>query len=477
MQVCVGLAKTARFVADMKRPFLGVKILLLAFIGFLHWNAIAQDVNTNLPAWLTRPLPLIDCLNLALQQNATILKAKNDLEASYGVVVQTRAVALPRVQATGQYKRTDRGAIENFPVSGISPLPDQNWNAGVQIVQSIYEGGKMLAAIRAAKATKEQALAQYQTTIANTLLATRVAYYDVLLATQQITVHEASVKLLQNELEDQQRRYNAGTVPKFNMLRAEVAVANERPNLIRARNDNRIAKNNLANLLGYNLPRDVWEDIPIQLTDSFDDKPYEINLPAAIAQALENRTELVALRKGEELQRLNVINARAGYKPTVQVFAGYNWYNAQYTPPVDLDHDIHGWNAGAQMSWDIFDGMLTRGRVIQARALYERAKTDVVDEGRQVELQVRTAYSDFVGAREVLDSQKTVQAEAEEALREAEARAAAGTGTQLDVLDAQTSLTQARTTQVLALHDYAAARARLERAIGEDMVQTAANKL
>jgi outer membrane protein TolC len=458
----------------MKRPFFGVKILLLVFIGFPQLNAIAQDANTNLPAWLTRPLPLIDCLNLALQQNATILKAKSDLEASHGIVVQTRAVVLPQVQATGQYKRTDRGAIENFPVSGISPLPDQNWNAGVQIIQSIYEGGKMVAALHAAKATKEQALAQYQTTIADTLLATRVAYYDALLAAQQITVHEASVKLLQNELEDQQHRYNAGTVPKFNLLRAEVAVANERPYLIRARNDNRIAKNNLANLLGYNLPRDVWEDIPMQLTDSFDDKPYEINLPAAIEQALENRTELVAMRKAEELQRLNIINAKSGYKPTVQVFAGYNWYNAQYTPPVDLDHDIHGWNAGAQMSWDIFDGMLTHGKVVQARALYERAKTDVVDEGRQVELQVRTAYSDFVGAREVLDSQKTVQEEAEEALREAEARATTGTGTQLDVLDAQTSLTQARTTQVLALHDYAAARARFERAIGEDMVRTAA---
>jgi outer membrane protein TolC len=332
----------------------------------------------------------------------------------------------------------------------------------------------MLAAIRAAKATKEQALAQYQTTLADTLLTTRVAYYDVLLAAQQITVHEASVNLLQKELEDQQHRYDAGTVPHFNVLRAEVAVANERPNLIRARNDNRIAKNNLANLLGYNLPRDVWEDIPLQLTDTLEAAPYQVNLPDAIQQALANRTELVALRKGEELQRLNVINARAGYKPTVQVFAGYNWYNAQYTPPVDLDHDIHGWNAGAQLSWDIFDGMLTRGRVIQARALYEKAKTDVIDQARQIELQVRTAYSSFIEAREVLESQQKVQEEAEEALREAEARAAAGTGTQLDVLDAQTSLTQARTTQVQALHDYAAACARLERAIGEDMVQTAA---
>ena len=441
--------------------------LLICFV----WNITAQNTNTNLPAWLTQPLPLVDCLNLALQQNATILKAKNDLEASYGIVVQIRAVALPQVVAGGQYKYTDPNAIESFP--GMTQ-PNQNWNAGVQIIQSIYEGGKMLAAVRAAKVTKEQALAQYQTTIANTLLATRVAYYDVLLAAQQITVHEASVNLLQKELEDQQRRYNAGTVPHFNVLRAEVAVANERPNLIRARNDYRIAKNNLSNLLGYNLPREIWEDVPLNLTDSLDAAPYQVDLPAAIQQALSRRTELIALRKTEELQRLNVVNARAGYKPTVQVFAGYNWYNAQFTAPVELDHDIHGWNAGGQLSWDIFDGMLTHGRVVQARALYDKAKTDVIDTGRQIELEVRTDYSQFIEAREVLDSQQKVQEEAEEALREASARADAGTGTQLDVLDAETSLTQARTTEIQALHDYDAARARLERAIGEDMIQSPA---
>ena len=115
--------------------------------------------------------------------------------------------------------------------------------------------------------------------------------------------------------------------------------------------------------------------------------------------------------------------------------------------------------------------MLTHGKVVQAKALYEKSKTDVDDESRQIELEVRTAYSDFLEAQEVLESQKTVQAEAEEALREAKARADAGTGTQLDVLDAENSLTQARTTQVQALHDYDAARARLERAIGAEMIQ------
>jgi outer membrane protein TolC len=166
------------------------------------------------------------------------------------------------------------------------------------------------------------------------------------------------------------------------------------------------------------------------------------------------------------------VTARAGYKPSVQVFAGYGWRNSQFT--TDLSHDVEGWNAGAQLSWNIFDGMLTRGKITQARALHEKSKTEIDDTGRRIELEVRTAYSFFVEAREVLESQKKVQEQAEEALRLARARADAGTGTQLDVLDAQTALTEARTTQVQALHDYTVARARLERAIGQEVIQTAA---
>jgi outer membrane protein TolC len=451
------------------------KLMLPAlFFGFTF---AVMATETNSPAWLSRPLSLVDCLNIALQQNDTILKARNDLEASYGVVVQTRAVALPQVQATGQYKDTDPSAIESFP--GTS-TPNQNWTAGVQITQSIYQGGKLIAAIKAAKVTKQQALAQYQATLADTLLTVRLAYYDILLAAEQITVNQASVNLLQKELDDQQHRYDAGTVPHFNVLRAKVALANARPPLINAQNNYRITKNNLANLLGYNLPRDIWDNIPLNLTDALDAEPYPINLPDALQQALEKRPELVALRKTSELQKLNITDASSGYKPNVQLFAGYNWFNRQFdvppagsstAPAPGLNEYLDGWNAGAQVTWNIFDGLLTHGKVIQAKAQYEKSKTAVDEESRSIELEVRTTYSDFIGAQEVLESQKTVQAEAEESLREAYARASAGTGTQLDVLDAENSLTQARSTQVQALHDYNAARARFERAIGKEFSQ------
>jgi len=441
----------------------------LVLTGFtLAVNSVAQDINTNVPEWLTRPLSLADAMNTALQQNAAILEAKNDLEASHGVVVQTRAIALPHVQATGQYADEEETLLQKIPIPGFYyPIPHQNWNAGIQIVQDVYMGGRLVAAFKAADATEKQAIAQYQTSVADALLNVRIAYYDVLLAAQEVIVHEASVKLLEKELDDQQHRLNAGTVPKFNVLRAEVAVANERPSLIQARNSFRIAKNNLANVLGYNLPRNVWEDIPFNLTDGFDTAPFQINLPDAIQQALTQRSELIALRKDMELQNLNIVDAKSGYKPTVSAFAGYNWVNSEFSS--DPSDEYNGWNAGAQLTWNIFDGALTFGKVKQAKAQYDKSKTAVDDEARQIELQVRTAYSDFIQARETLDSQLKVQEEAEEALREARQRAEAGTGTQLDVLDAETSLTQARTTQIEALHDYSTARARYDRAIGSDL--------
>jgi len=203
------------------------------------------------------------------------------------------------------------------------------------------------------------------------------------------------------------------------------------------------------------------------LSDTLQASPLDVDLPAALARAVEKRPELAALRKVESLRREDVVQAKAGFKPSAQIFGGYQWQNPPYEK--NLGADLYGWVAGAQISWNIFDFGLTRGKIMESQAHYERARLDVDETRRQIELEVRTAYSNFIEAREVLESQKAVQEEAEEALRLAEARMAAGSSTQLDVLNAQTALTQARTTQAQALHDYSVARARFQRAVGEDM--------
>jgi outer membrane protein TolC len=431
-------------------------------------SAATQAVFTNL---FTQPLSRAEAVDIALRHNSDILKGKTDLEAAHGLVVQLRSIAFPTLSAGGGYNAEQSTLIEQFPLpapfSSFIQFPNQNWNSDIRVQQSIYEGGRMTSVFRSAKLTRQQALLNYQALLADTLLDVRVAYDDILMAQQQIAVNEASVKLLTHELEDAQRRYKAGTVPQFDVLRAHVELANERPRLIQARNSFRIGKNNLLNLLGCDLPKTIWEDVPLQLSDTLQASPLDIDLPAALARAVEKRPELAALRKVEGLRREDVVQARAGFKPNAQIFGGYQWQSPPYEN--DLSADLYGWTAGAQITWNIFDFGLTRGKIAQARAHYERARLDVDESRRQIELEVRTAYSNFIEAREVLESQKAVQAEAEEALRQAEARMAAGSSTQLDVLNAQTALTQARTTQAQALHDFSVARARFERAVGEDM--------
>jgi outer membrane protein TolC len=443
----------------------------LFLAALVPWAARAQTHPADGSNIFSQPLSRSDAVAIALRQNSALLKGQADLRAAYGVEVQLRAIALPRLSAGGGYNAEQPSLIENFPLpaplSTYIQFPNQNWNADVKVEQSIYQGGRINSAFRSAKLTRAQALLNYQATLADTLLAVRVAYDDILLAALQIAVNEASVQLLTHEMEDERKRFAAGTVPQFDVLRAEVALANERPRLIQARNDYRISKNNLVNLLAVNLPKTVWEDIPLQLSDTLEARPYEIDLPAALERAVEKRPELAALRKARDLRREDLVSAKSAYKPGAEVFGGYQWQSLPYEN--NLGRDLSGWIAGAQLSWSIFDGQLTRGKVMEAQAHYERAQLDIDDSGRQIELEARTAYSNFIEAHEVLETQKMVQEQAQEALRLAEARLAAGTGTQLDVLDAQTALTQARTTQAQSLHDYAVARARLQRALGEDM--------
>lgn len=426
------------------------------------------------PSWPATPLTRDQCLDLALTWNASLLKGRQDIQESHGIAIQQGSARLPRLGATGVYNKIDEGKIEKVAFApGTAPVAfanDQNWNATITASQPLFAGGKLRSAARSSKLTKEAALANYQTLVASTLLDVRVAYDDVLLATEQIAVQEASIKLLEQELADTRRRFDAGTVPRFNVLRAEVELANSKPRLIRARNALRIARNNLAVLLGFNVPRGADQDIPLQTADKLVAVPSDVGLQDALAAAIANRPELAALRTAEKLRDEEVIQARADYYPELAAVAGYGWQSKNFNR--DLSSPLDGWNVGAQLSWNFWDAGLTKGKVQAAKARRTKAHIDVDDTARRIELEVRTAHSNLIEAREVLESQSKVIEQAEEALRLSVARSDAGTGTQLDVLSAQTALTEARNTYSVALRDFSVARARLDRAMGDGVKLT-----
>ena len=451
----------------MTRIFRG--LMAASLIVSAAWPTHAALTNAT-----PESLKLQDCIDLALRQNPTILKAREEIRRNQGVVVEVRAQAVPQITASGSYEGIDRHAIDAFPfpatgVTNSNPNTlfknqEQPWTAVVQISQLVYAGGRVSAALRAAKLSDQIAALGFQSAVADTILDVRKDFYQILLDVALVDVREQSVKLLEEQLHDAQSRFDVGSVPRFNVLRAEVELENAKPPLIRAQNDLRISKESLVKLLAIDAPNQTNAFTPISFEGKLVYEHRAWELPTALEQALQRRPELLSAERHVSVAKANVQVASSGYKPQASVFGNYGWHD--YTFANDPGDTREGWTLGANLNWALFDGMLTRGKVTEARAQLQEANLDYADTRRQVELEVRQAYSDYLQTLELIEAQKKTVEEAEESLRLAEARFRAGTGTQLDVLSAQTALTEARSNEIQALHDYNVAIATLERVTG-----------
>src|SRR6266446_7812893 len=209
-------AERKRLVAPVT-CFISMTIMVICLSAGIGRAAESATVTNN----FSQPLSLADALNVALRQNPNILRAQKDLEAAQGVIIQTKAIAIPKVRISGAYSAIEPTDVDSPPASipSFTFGTDQSWSSQIRLVQSLYEGGRMVSAFRAARLIQEQSVLNYKTVEADTILEVEIAYFDVLLASQQIVVQEASVDLLNHELIDTTRRHEAGTVPRFNVLR------------------------------------------------------------------------------------------------------------------------------------------------------------------------------------------------------------------------------------------------------------------
>jgi outer membrane protein TolC len=336
----------------------------------------------------------------------------------------------------------------------------------VQATQVLYAGGQVAAAIRIAKFTDDSSYFSLRDTVDQTIDTTRQQFYTVLLDRALIKVQEESVKLLEDQLKDQQNRFEAGTVPRFNVLQAEVALANQQPILISARNNYLIAQYQLAKTLGL--------DPGPQGTTTFNavgdlnvhERP--LGLKSAIQLGIERRPFLKVQRLTILIQKEQIKVALAGYKPQINANGGYEVRNSSLSDK--LDDVVDGWFFGFTGQWNIFDGLETYGKVKSARANLESAKINYDDSVHQVELEVQQAYANLQTARETIRSQQKTVEQALEAVRLATERLAAGAGTQLDVLNAQVQLTTARSTELQARANYNTALAEFDRVTATDTV-------
>jgi len=424
---------------------LGKAAALLLVAVLLAAPAVAQEQE---PGTLT----LDRALEIAAEKNRDIQKARAYQQWVKGKYLEERAAVLPHLTANANAQRASDNSLKAF-FRGVFPTQQDTRTMDVELSQALFTWGQTSAAIRAAKegmATAEDQLNLYRQAAFRDV---SVAFYDVLLARELRDIAQQNLKQKERHLEEARNKYSLGTATDYDVLAAEVAVKNARPEVIRSENLVRTAREKLNFLLaGEGEGLEVVGALAPQIAPQ---PGYDEVLQAA----WQNRPELADLVHRGAVARELVKISRAGDKPRLDLKAGLGW---RQLVAGNMDSRGRTWNLGLYLSFPFFDGFETSGKVIQAESDQRTLENETARTRDAIRLEARTAVDAVREAGEIVVALEGNVEQAQRLRQMAEQGFRFGVKTRLDVDDAQLNLSQAQLNLARARRDYLAARVTLE---------------
>lgn len=450
------------------------KLSLAIAIGLnlLLFNFVQAEVIT---------LDLDKARELALLNNPTIKIAREGIAKAQAKVHEAGSNFLPSLtgftslQHAWQIQTT---LMPNFIKDMMGPaappgMPDyvrisfgvDNTMAyGLNFSQPLYLGGTVRAGYAISKRGLEIAQSQYKATEQKVLSDVVSSFYGILFARSAVKVMEEALASSQHNLDQVKSFYNVGKSSKFDVLRAEVQVANYQPMVVSARNNLRLAEEQLRNLLG--LSDDKQIDVQGELVYT----PCTLlknSIEELTQYALLNRPEVQILQKQKEMARYQIGLARAGYKPSLIFGTSYQYQGQRTDFKFTSDDFRKGFNSSISLSIPLMSGFSTASKVQQAKIALRENDFQYEALINGIRLEVKAAYLKVQEVNENVATQAKTVEQAREAVRLAELMYAEGGSTQLDVLNAHLALNQARMNYQRSLYDYHLAITNLKKSINQ----------
>jgi len=435
----------------MKQLFLS---LLCCLVATLCW-AETGTALTKMPGRLN----LDDALALAQKYNPALHRARLGIISKNAAIREVRAAILPSLDATGNYTRFDEKRLQIFNPE--TQPEDTTWSTKIEASTPVFSGGRSRYAIKSAKDKKEAAIADVITLEQELAVLVQETYLAGVLAKAAAAAQQEEINLLKEQFQRAEKRYDAGVGSRFEMLQAEVALANAQPAKVRETNNYRRQVDRLSRLLGLPLVS-TQEAGEIELVLPAPPKTLKTQMQEALAIALKQRPEIDSLLRSIEAEESALEVEARGKWPLVELFGNYGVQSDQFG-----GDNLEGWTAGLRLNWSLIDGGGRRAKVAKAEAQLDSLAQQKKELLLEISGEVRESLYDYEEAWEILESTGKVIEQGEEALRMARDRHESGKGTQLDVFESQTQLTRARLSRLQAENSCHLAAASLRRALGE----------
>ncbi|HSW48909.1 MAG TPA: TolC family protein, partial [Bryobacteraceae bacterium] len=408
-------------------------------------------------------LTVEEAVRLSLERYPDVARAKAAAEGLKGRIREVRAQALPDVSITANGSRyrdpsfLNSSGIDKFPpefLDAIQPVPVNTFDYSITLKQPLYTAGKVGTALRIASIENEGAQLDVDRSQQDLAVEVVRAAYALTWAERYKTLVEETRDQRKLHAEMARNRYQGGVATEVDVLRSEVSLANIAPELVRADNAIRQARARL----NFYLVRPL--DFPTRISTGFQELPWDQwDFEALARQAVRGRPEIQRLKVAERSAeaQLQLANAesrmRADFSSTYGIVARF---------PKNLFNPLYGrWNFGVNFTLPVFDGFRRSGLVTQATANQRATRLERENMEQQVRLGLQQALDEMKAAGETVTAARANIAQAERVLRMMQDNYKYGAATTLDIVDAQTSLSEARTNLLRGLYGYSVARANL----------------
>jgi outer membrane protein len=396
----------------------------------------AQPDDTTTETVLTLP----ECVKIAFAKSPQLETSKADIVEKEELLSSTKKDLFPSLSFQYGYTHSP-DAYAPFGV-------EDYYRYSFTVEQPVYEGQALITAVKQSELDLDYSNASMTLTKNDIVLAVNETYYNLLKTRKFEDVARQSVKEREAHLRDAKAFYEAGLIPKNEMLQSEVELARAEVNLVRTINLSTMAMANLNILLRK--PVDTYLNIEDILTY----ESSEVSWDKSLKDAEKYRPEMLQADINIEQSEKDIILTRAPYLPSVSVSADYT---RQGDTPLADDYPLGPSNvkkAQAMLEWEFWNWGQNKDEVAAAKHALRKTNESKVETLDIITLQVREAYLDIKETEINIQLTEKAIEHAEEDYRINESRYKAQLNTSTDVLDAQTRLTTAKINYYNALYNY-----------------------
>jgi outer membrane protein len=413
-----------------------------------------------------QPLSLEDCIQMALENNSQLKISERQLQIADKNYKSSYSNIMPSINVSSSMSTLEQGPSSIYVNGTFVGVTDASrgdrYGAQISVSQNIFDGGYWWNNIRKTKSDKKSEEYAYLSQKQQTIVMVQEGYFTLLKAVKLLEVDDQAVGRSQEQLDRTEAQFQLGAVAKVDVFQARTNLGNDRIEYLTQKNTVEKAKQDLNLVLG----RDPQE--PLEIETDFNLEMQDTTLDAMFEKALANNPDLKRSEQDLKSAKLQTKLAFSNFVPSVGGFFSYSrtvdQFNLLYKDFFDKEYT---WSLGLQFRWNLFNGFSDVLNVQKSKINEKIVREQVDDTKRNIMSTVKSLVDNLESYREIIEINKENLESAREQYRLAQERYRVGSGTALEVREAQVGLTRAEQILVSAENNAMITHAQLREALGE----------